>query len=312
MRLSSAAVTAGCRLSAHDTLPSTNAEALAQARGGERGPLWIVARRQTAGRGRRGNAWVSPPGNLYATLLLTDPAPPECAPQLSFVAVLALHDAIGERAPALQKALALKWPNDLLCAGAKLAGILIEGERAADALAVAIGIGVNCESHPPQTSYPVTDLKAAGATVAAAELFEALTATMARRLRQWRRGAGFGDIRADWIARGAGIGGDLRVRTSRPRDFRPRRRARRARPAVAAACRRIGPGDRRRRSVFRLTSVPPLRTRAAGQEHCLMAGPELVFRPRRGRRDRDEPVALRLGRRRGQWLIVDCGVTFGE
>ena len=212
MRLSSAAVAAGCRLSAHDTLPSTNAEALAQARGGERGPLWIVARRQTAGRGRRGNAWVSPPGNLYATLLLTDPAPPECAPQLSFVAVLALHDAIGERAPALQKALALKWPNDLLCAGAKLAGILIEGERAADALAVAIGIGVNCESHPPQTSYPVTDLKAAGATVAAAELFEALTATMVRRLDQWRRGAGFAEIRTDWLARAAGIDGDMRAR----------------------------------------------------------------------------------------------------
>ena len=97
---------------------------------GERGPLWIAARQQTAGRGRRGNAWVSPPGNLYATLLLTDPAPPDCAPQLSFVAVLALYDAIAACAPALREALALKWPNDLLCRGAKLAGILIEGERA--------------------------------------------------------------------------------------------------------------------------------------------------------------------------------------
>jgi BirA family biotin operon repressor/biotin-[acetyl-CoA-carboxylase] ligase len=212
MQLSSAAVAAGYRLSAHGTLASTNAEALTLARGGERGPLWIVAREQTAGRGRRGNSWISPPGNLYATLLLTDPAPPECAPQLSFVAVLALHDAIAACAPAVRKALALKWPNDLLCSGAKLAGILIEGERAADALAVAIGIGVNCESHPAQTPYPVTDLRGEGAAIAVEALFEALTASMTQRLAQWRRGAGFTDIRADWIARAAGIGGDMRAR----------------------------------------------------------------------------------------------------
>jgi BirA family transcriptional regulator, biotin operon repressor / biotin---[acetyl-CoA-carboxylase] ligase len=212
MQLSSAARAAGSRLSVHDMLASTNAEALTLARGGERGPLWIVARQQSAGRGRRGNAWVSPPGNLYATLLLTDPAPPECAPQLSFVAVLALHDAIAARAPALGKALTLKWPNDLLCGGAKLAGILIEGERANEALAVAIGIGVNCISHPAQTSYPATDLKDEGVLTDAATLFEALTASLAQRLAAWRRGAGFAAIRADWMARAAGMGGDMRAR----------------------------------------------------------------------------------------------------
>jgi BirA family transcriptional regulator, biotin operon repressor / biotin---[acetyl-CoA-carboxylase] ligase len=212
MRLSSAAVAAGYRLSAHDTLASTNAEALALAGNGERGPLWVVARQQAAGRGRRGNAWVSPPGNLYATLLLTDPAPAECAPQLSFVAVLALHDAIAASAPGLQKTLTLKWPNDLLCAGAKLAGILIESERTTDALAVAIGIGVNCESHPTQTPYPATNLKGEDAAVAAQPLFEALTRCMTQRLAQWRRGGGFSEIRADWIARAAGLGGDIRAR----------------------------------------------------------------------------------------------------
>jgi BirA family transcriptional regulator, biotin operon repressor / biotin---[acetyl-CoA-carboxylase] ligase len=212
MRLSSAAQAAGYRLSVHDSLASTNAEALALARSGERGPLWIVARQQSAGRGRRGNAWVSPPGNLYATLLLTDPAPPECAPQLSFVAVLALHDAIAACAPALAKALTLKWPNDLLCGDAKLAGILIEGERAGDALAVAIGIGVNCISHPSQTPYPATDLKGEGVLADAATVFEALTASLAQRLAAWRRGAGFAAIRADWMARAAGMGGDMRAR----------------------------------------------------------------------------------------------------
>jgi BirA family biotin operon repressor/biotin-[acetyl-CoA-carboxylase] ligase len=126
--------------------------------------------------------------------------------------VLALYDAIAACAPALREALSLKWPNDLLCRGAKLAGILIEGERAAEALAVAIGIGVNCESHPSQTPYPATDLKGEGTAVAAVALFEALTATMAQRLAQWRRGVGFPEIRADWIARAAGIGGDMRAR----------------------------------------------------------------------------------------------------
>src|ERR1044071_2303947 len=85
---------AGVRHKTYDTLGSTNAEALALARAGERGPLWVTAKTQTAGRGRRGKAWASAPGNLYATLLLTEPSAPEFAPQLSFVAGLALWDAL--------------------------------------------------------------------------------------------------------------------------------------------------------------------------------------------------------------------------
>ena len=77
---------AGVRLVAHELLTSTNAEALTLARAGERGPLWIVAERQSAGRGRHGRAWVSERGNLFATLLLTDPGPPEHWPELSLVA----------------------------------------------------------------------------------------------------------------------------------------------------------------------------------------------------------------------------------
>src|SRR3569623_2467599 len=120
---------AGVRHIAYETLGSTSAEAQALARAGERGPVWITAARQEAGRGRRGKGWVSPPGNLYASLLLTDPAPPAVAAQLSFVAALALHDAIAECAPQLGPALKVKWPNDLLLGAAKIAGILIEAER---------------------------------------------------------------------------------------------------------------------------------------------------------------------------------------
>lgn len=214
MRLDPAAAIAGFRLAAHEALLSTNSEALrcAQDYRGAPGPLWITARQQMAGRGRRGNAWISPAGNLYASLLLFDPAPPQEAPQLSFVAGLAVHDAIADCAPALREQLALKWPNDVLCGGRKLAGILIEAHSPAARLAVAIGIGVNCRHHPAQTSYPATDLAEAGSDVSAENLFLALSGAMMRRLAQWRRGAGFARIRSAWLDRASGIGGDMRVR----------------------------------------------------------------------------------------------------
>src|SRR5262249_35074550 len=119
---------AGARHIAYETLGSTNAEALVPARAGERGPFWLAGRSPTPGRGRRGNAWVSPPGNLHATLLLTEPAAPADAPQLSFVTALAAHDAVSVCAPHVGPLLNVKWPNDLLIGKAKVAGILIEGE----------------------------------------------------------------------------------------------------------------------------------------------------------------------------------------
>jgi BirA family biotin operon repressor/biotin-[acetyl-CoA-carboxylase] ligase len=202
---------AGARHKPYETLGSTNAEALALARAGERGPLWITAQRQSAGRGRRGSAWVSPSGNLYATLLLSAPSEPAQAPQLSFVAALALHDAVAECAPQLAPLLKVKWPNDLLLGGDKVAGILVEGDSE-PGFAVAIGIGVNCASHPPQTNHPASDLAGAGAAVTPERLFAALETTMDRRLAQWRAGEGFASIRADWLKRAAGLGQDIRVR----------------------------------------------------------------------------------------------------
>jgi BirA family biotin operon repressor/biotin-[acetyl-CoA-carboxylase] ligase len=201
---------AGAQTITYETLGSTNAEALSRARAGECGPLWIVARRQSEGRGRRGRAWASPPGNLYATLLLCEPSAPAQAPQLSFVAALALHDALAECAPQLGPALKVKWPNDLLLGGAKLAGILIEGDSE-PAFAVAIGIGVNCASHPAATNHPATDLAEGGARITPEQLFAALAPAMARRLEQWRRGQGFAATRADWLKRAAGLGQPIKV-----------------------------------------------------------------------------------------------------
>jgi BirA family transcriptional regulator, biotin operon repressor / biotin---[acetyl-CoA-carboxylase] ligase len=219
MRLDPVAAAAGFRLLAHDTLPSTNTEALALARRGETGPLWVTARQQTAGRGRRGNTWISASENLHATLLLCDPSSPESAPELSFVAALAVFDAIVDRAAALREQVALKWPNDILCSGAKLAGILIESESVEAKLAVAVGIGVNCAYHPLETAYPATDLAAAGVGVSAEDLFFALSSAMARRLAQWQLGAGFQSIRTDWLERAAGIGSEMRVRLPKNREF---------------------------------------------------------------------------------------------
>jgi BirA family transcriptional regulator, biotin operon repressor / biotin---[acetyl-CoA-carboxylase] ligase len=214
MRLASGAAAAGFCLIAHDVVDSTNAEALRRAlqHTDDATPLWITAREQTAGRGRRGNTWSSPAGNLYATLLLKNPAPPKHAPELSFVAALSVHGAILDCAPNLRGRLALKWPNDVLCGGAKLAGILIESLTLDSGLAIAVGIGVNCLRHPLQTSYPATDLAASGAAVSAVDLFSAVSEAMMRRLNLWRGGEGFMAIRADWLDRASGLGEDMQVR----------------------------------------------------------------------------------------------------
>jgi BirA family transcriptional regulator, biotin operon repressor / biotin---[acetyl-CoA-carboxylase] ligase len=210
MRLDPAAEAAGVRLIIHDTIGSTNAEALRLAHAGERGLLWVVAKRQTAGRGRRGRVWVSEPGNLYASLLLAGPSTPERFPELSFVAALALHDAITARIPGLSSRVVLKWPNDLLIDRNKFAGILIEGEGAT----VVIGIGVNCVHHPAGTDYPATDLATAGVRTTPESLFTPLSAEMAARLVQWDCGAGFASIRADWLARATGLGKPIRVKAA--------------------------------------------------------------------------------------------------
>jgi len=202
---------AGVRLLAHDEIDSTNAEALRLMRQCEHGPLWITAERQNAGRGRRGRKWISVRGNLHASLLLTDPGPVEHWPQLAFVAALAVHDAVVEVAPQIRPKLELKWPNDVLLAGAKFAGILIEGEGKEEEGAVAIGIGVNCTAHPAAAAYPATDLAAGGASVAPAALFAALSVKMPGRLAQWNRGNGFATVRADWLARAAGLGESIRI-----------------------------------------------------------------------------------------------------
>jgi BirA family biotin operon repressor/biotin-[acetyl-CoA-carboxylase] ligase len=195
------------------TLTSTNDEALACAERGEPGPLWVVAQQQTAGRGRRGRPWQSQPGNLYASVLLSGVAPAAALPELSFVAGLALHDAVLAACPGLASArLRLKWPNDLCLDGRKLAGILIEGSAGAGRVISVIGFGVNCRAHPGDAAMPATDLAAAGFDVGPSALLVALEAALGRRRSEWRAGENFAATRAAWLDRAAGLGAPIEVR----------------------------------------------------------------------------------------------------
>jgi BirA family biotin operon repressor/biotin-[acetyl-CoA-carboxylase] ligase len=196
-----------------ETVGSTNSEALARADAGERGPLWVVARAQTAGRGRRGRHWTSAPGNLYASLLLTDAAPSSHAAGICFVAALALHDAVLDAAHGLAPArLRLKWPNDLLLDGRKLAGILVEGTSGEGCSKTVVGFGVNCRHSPQDTVYPATDLASDGFAVAPDALLNALGTRIFQRLSEWTRGQNFATTRSAWLARATGLGSELEVR----------------------------------------------------------------------------------------------------
>lgn len=191
---------------------STNAEALTRAAAGAP-EQWIVADRQISGRGRRGRQWISERGNLYSTLLLYDPAPPAQSPQICFVAALALHDAVCDCLPSLDaERLRLKWPNDLLLDGRKLAGILVEGALAGDRQAVVVGMGTNCAHHPEGTPYPVTDFAAEGFSLSPPQLFSRLAERMMDRLAQWQKGRGFAETRRSWLARAQDLGFEIEVK----------------------------------------------------------------------------------------------------
>lgn len=205
-------IAAGYRHVGLGTVASTNEEAAWRARAGDPGKLWITAERQTTGKGRRGRNWVSEPGNLYASLLLIDPAPPAEIGTLPLVAALGVYEALRPLFSRAPQALAIKWPNDLLVDGAKINGILLESQTLADGrMAVVIGCGINCAHHPADTLYPATDLKACGFDVTPDQMFARLAKAMADVLERWDRGRGFADIRESWLRAARGIGEPVRV-----------------------------------------------------------------------------------------------------
>ncbi len=226
--LGNEAIAAGYRLKAYPEIGSTNAEALAAARGDDPGRIWFVTDRQTAGRGRRGRAWEGPRGNLAATLLLISNLHAAMDASLGFVAGLALDEALRRVAPSLAVRIALdgvesgagegarlrlKWPNDVLLDGGKLSGILLEREPLpSGGSAVAIGIGVNVAHAPEGLPYPATALRPLGFPIDAMSMFAALSDAWAGLERLWAGGGGFAVIRNLWLERAAGLGEDVVVR----------------------------------------------------------------------------------------------------
>jgi BirA family biotin operon repressor/biotin-[acetyl-CoA-carboxylase] ligase len=213
-------------LRGYDTIGSTNTEALEAAAAGDAGGVWFAARQQTAGRGRRGRQWESPYGNLAATLLIVPDAEPTSAATLGFVAGVSLNRALSRILPGgLVKIgidgadalgggsrIALKWPNDVLADGAKLAGILLEASKLPDGRhAVAIGFGVNAIAAPQGLPYPATSLADLGVKRDAEEVFEALSDAWVDTFGLWDDGRGVGDVLKQWRASAAGIGAPVAV-----------------------------------------------------------------------------------------------------
>ena len=191
---------------------STNAEAFRRAPF-QAGPLWILAGEQTAGRGRRARPWASPPGNFHGTLAMRVTEAPAQVALRSFAAALALRDAL-VAFTGLPQAFALKWPNDVLLNGGKLAGILLESSGQT----LAIGIGVNLIAAPPPEAVepgatpPVSLLQETGLRLTSEAFLDALAPAYAAREAAFRA-QGFAALRNDWLAHAARLGETITART---------------------------------------------------------------------------------------------------
>ncbi|MEM7168899.1 MAG: biotin--[acetyl-CoA-carboxylase] ligase [Pseudomonadota bacterium] len=193
---------------------STNDEAKRLAQAGDGGNLIVWAKSQSGGRGRRGRQWTSPEGNLYCSFLLR----PNCtiaeAPQIGFVAVLAVADVVMSHLGGA-KPVQVKWPNDVLVDGRKVAGILLESQTRLDDMLdwLVVGQGVNLISHPGETLFPATNLRAEGAIEG--QGIEADLALLGGRFAHWFDiwiASGFSALRDAWLARAYGLGREISLR----------------------------------------------------------------------------------------------------
>ena len=205
----------GWTLELHASLPSTQLAARAAAEAGAADGTVILALEQSAGIGRRGRIWKAAAGNLSASILLRPGLAPAALPGLSLLTAVCLAEAI-DPFLADPAALRLKWPNDLMLAGAKLAGILLE--TADDGAAVVIGIGVNIAGAPTGLPYPAASLSG---VLADPPLPETLIAAIAARFAHWLprfKAEGFAPVRAAWLGRAAGLGGPVTLWLSADRS----------------------------------------------------------------------------------------------
>lgn len=202
---------------------STNAHALREAPALS-GPAWFLGLEQTAGRGRRARAWSSPRGNFHGSLLLFPTESPDLVALRSFAAALALRDAF-VALTGLPQAFSLKWPNDVLLNGAKVAGILLEATSAgAGVQALVIGIGVNLIAHPDQSvmeagALPAVSLLSETGMRVTPEAFLAALAPAYARWEAVFTAQGFAPLREAWLAHAAKIGEPIRARTGKDSHY---------------------------------------------------------------------------------------------
>jgi BirA family biotin operon repressor/biotin-[acetyl-CoA-carboxylase] ligase len=214
------ATSRGYRVFGFDEVGSTSTEAAKAAGAGDVGEVWFAALKQTAGRGRRGRAWETPSGNLAASLMIVPQSDPAVAATLGFVAGVALNRALGAVLPqgvvrqGIDGAnrIALKWPNDVLADGAKLAGMLLEAHKRPDGQqAIVIGIGVNIVSAPQGLPYPATSLSELGVALSAETLFTALAEEWIAAYELWDGGKNIATVLRLWRDAAAGIGSEVAI-----------------------------------------------------------------------------------------------------
>ncbi|KPB01698.1 hypothetical protein SU32_07120 [Ahrensia marina] len=190
-----------------ETTGSTNADLVELAGAGhDVDRLWLTAGEQMQGRGRRGRAWVSPHGNLHASLYLRSPVSAKEIGFFPLVCAVALHRAISEALDENQSEIKIKWPNDILVDGAKCCGMLMESDQRSGAINIVIGCGVNIVAHPEDTPYPAMHLNEKNAALTPQDMFQYLAESFARTLDEWADGRGKALIRDYWLAHVRGMG----------------------------------------------------------------------------------------------------------
>jgi len=203
------------QLCVYDVVDSTNAEAKRLAVGDVASGTFVIAREQDTGRARDGRSWISPPGNLYSTLILRPAVEPATGAQLSFAAALAVYDTVTHLVPGAPAL--IKWPNDVLVGGRKISGILLESSSTRDGLLewLVIGVGINVGSYPDHAGVTATSLHALGATdVTVAACLSRYAADITTWVEIWQQ-EGFAALRDGWLQRCGGVGRDIRVRLAR-------------------------------------------------------------------------------------------------
>jgi BirA family biotin operon repressor/biotin-[acetyl-CoA-carboxylase] ligase len=196
-----------------DEIDSTMLEARRRAERGELGPVWLVAKRQTAGRGRRGRSWITKDGNLLATYLFATAKPPGEIALLGFAAGVAIAEALDEHVGSGRAQ--LKWPNDVLINNAKIAGILLEsGSLGPGRTWASLAFGINLADAPEGIDQPTTSLRKVLAPDAVAPAPLGFLERVRAALQLWAvrlEREGFAPLRQAWLARAYGIGQPAQV-----------------------------------------------------------------------------------------------------